>query len=240
MKINKFLLIVIIALPQFSCSQADYQKIGKEINKTINAGTPLSNSEIIAGLKQALEIGSRNAGSSTSKLDGFYKNSLIKIPFPPEAIEMEKKLRALGMGKQVDDFVMTLNRAAEEASKQAAPVFADAIKGMSITDGLSILRGSDTAATGFLRQRTAANLQVKFKPVIRSATQKVNVTKYWTPLINTYNAIPFVTKMNPDLDEYITHRSLSGLFKVVAQEETKIRKDPAARVTELLKKVFGS
>ena len=240
MKKFKWMFVAIIVLPQLSCSQADYQKIGKEINKTIKAGTPLSNSEIIAGLKEALEIGSKNAGNSTSKLDGFYKNSLIKIPFPPEAIEMEKKLRAIGMNKQVDEFVMTLNRAAEEASKQAAPVFADAIKGMTITDGLSILRGADTAATGFLRQRTSSNLQVKFKPVIHAATQKVNVTKYWTPLINTYNAIPFVTKMNPDLDEYITQRGLTGLFKVVAQEETKIRKDPAARVTELLKKVFGS
>ncbi len=229
-----------ISIPLISCSQTDYKKIGKEINKTINGGTSLSNSEIIAGLKEALEIGSKNAAGSTSKLDGFYRNSLIKIPFPPEAVEMEKKLRAIGMGKQVDEFVMTLNRAAEEASKQAAPVFIDAIKGMSITDGLGILRGSDTAATGFLRQRTAANLHIKFKPVIHAATQKVNVTKYWSPLMNTYNAIPFVKKMNPDLDEYITQRGLNGLFKVVAQEETKIRKDPAARVTALLKKVFGS
>lgn len=240
MKKLKWILVFSLIVPLLSCSQADYQKIGKEINKTINGGTTLSNGEIIAGLKEALEIGSKNAGSSTSKLDGFYRNPLIKIPFPPEAIEMEKKLRALGMGKQVDEFVMTLNRAAEEASKQAASVFVEAIKGMSITDGLSILRGADTAATGFLRQRTATNLHAKFKPVIRTATQKVNVTKYWTPLMNTYNSIPFVTKVNPDLDEYITQKGLSGLFKIVSQEEIKIRKDPAARVTALLKKVFAS
>ncbi|MBP6335660.1 MAG: DUF4197 domain-containing protein [Bacteroidia bacterium] len=229
-----------LVVPLFSCSQADYNRIGKEINKTISGSQPLSNSEVIAGLKQALEIGSKNAGASTSKLDGFFKNPLIKIPFPPEAIEMEKKLRGLGMGKQVDDFILTLNRAAEEASKEAAPVFVDAIKGMTITDGMSILRGSDTAATGYLRQKTSVSLQAKFKPIIRAATQKVNVTKYWSPLVSTYNAIPLVKKVNPDLDEYVTQRGLNGLFKVVAQEEVKIRKDPAARVTELLKKVFGS
>jgi len=240
MRITKLIIVLVLILPLVSCSQSDYKKIGKEINKTLSGGTTLSNGEIISGLKQALEIGSQNAGKSTSKLDGFYRNPLIKIPFPPEAIEMEKKLRAIGMGKQVDEFVMTINRAAEEASKQAASVFVDAIKGMSITDGLSILKGADTAATGYLRQRTASNLRVKFKPVIHAATQKVNVTKYWSPLMNTYNAIPFVNKMNPDLDAYITDRGLNGLFKVVSQEEIKIRRDPAARVTDLLKKVFGS
>jgi hypothetical protein len=236
----KRVFLVGIVFSLVSCTSADYKKITKEVNKTLGAGTTLSNSEIIAGLKQALEIGSSNAGNSTSKTDGFFRNALIKIPFPPEAIEMEKKLRAIGMGSQVDQFILTLNRAAEEASKQAAPVFIDAIKGMSITDGLSILRGADTAATGFLRQRTATNLHAKFKPVIRAATQKVNVTKYWSPLMSAYNAIPFTQKMNPDLDEYITERGLNGLFKMVAIEETKIRRDPAARVTDLLKKVFGS
>ena len=235
-----WIILGAIGLSLLSCSEADYNRIGKEINKSVNTGKPLTNTEIIAGLKEALEIGSKNAGASTSKLDGFFKNPVIKIPFPPEAIEMEKKLRSLGMGNQVDEFILTLNRAAEEASKQAAPVFIEAIKGMTITDGLSILKGSDTAATSYLRQKTSANLHVKFKPVIRAATQKVSVTKYWSPLMNTYNAIPFVKKMNPDLDEYVTQRGLNGLFKVVAQEETKIRRDPSARVTELLKKVFGS
>ncbi len=236
----KWIILLGVLLPLLSCSQADYRKITKEIDKNINGGKTLSNSDIIAGLKEALEIGSKNAGASTSRLDGFFKNPLIKIPFPPEAVEMEKKLRAIGMNKQVDEFILTMNRAAEEASKQAAPVFIDAIKGMTITDGLSILRGADTAATAYLRQKTSSNLQVRFKPVIHSATQKVNVTKYWSPLMNTYNSIPLVKKVNPDLDAYITQKSLNGLFKVVAQEETKIRKDPAARVTDLLKKVFGS
>ncbi|REJ80374.1 MAG: DUF4197 domain-containing protein [Bacteroidetes bacterium] len=235
----KFILIGLLIVPVLSCSQIDYKKISKDVNNSINKNKPLTNSEIIAGLKEALEVGSKNASASTSKLDGFYKNPLIKIPFPPEAAEMESKLRSLGMNKQVDDFILTINRAAEEAAKQAAPVFINAIKGLTISDGMSILKGSDTAATSYLRQKTAVDLHTRFKPVIKSATQKVEVTKYWTPLANTYNAIPFVKKVNPDLDEYITQRGLSGLFKVVSQEEVKIRKNPSARVTELLKKVFG-
>lgn len=235
----KFILIGLLIVPVLSCSQIDYKKISKDVNNSINKNKPLTNSEIIAGLKEALEVGSKNASASTSKLDGFYKNPLIKIPFPPEAAEMESKLRSLGMNKQVDDFILTINRAAEVAAKQAAPVFINAIKGLTISDGMSILKGSDTAATSYLRQKTAVDLHTRFKPVIKSATQKVEVTKYWTPLANTYNAIPFVKKVNPDLDEYITQRGLSGLFKVVSQEEVKIRKNPSARVTELLKKVFG-
>ena len=168
------------------------------------------------------------------------ENEAIKIPFPPEAIKMEQKLRSLGMNKQVDEFIMTLNRSAEEAAKQAAPIFIDAVKTMTITDGLTILKGKNTEATDYLKQKTSSPLHDKFKPVIKSATQKVNVTKYWNPLITTYNNIPFTEKLNPDLEEYITQKALSGLFLLVSQEETKIRKDPAARVTDLLKKVFGS
>ncbi|MBK9026194.1 MAG: DUF4197 domain-containing protein [Saprospiraceae bacterium] len=166
--------------------------------------------------------------------------SCYSDPFPPEAAAMESKLRSLGMNKQVDDFILTVNRAAEEAAKQSAPIFIDAVKGMTITDGINILRGADTAATGFLRQKTSAQLQSRFTPVVHSATQKVDVTRYWNPLITTYNKIPFVTKLNPDLDAYITQRALQGLFYLVAQEEIKIRKEPSARVTALLQKVFGS
>ena len=175
-----------------------------------------------------------------SEVDGYFKNPIIKIPFPPEAQNMESKLRSLGMNKEVDEFIMTLNRAAEEAAKQSAPIFVDAIKQMTITDGVSILKGNDSAATHYLRTKTSTPLHDKFKPVINLAIQKVDVTKYWNPLITTYNRIPFVDRMNPDLEEYITGRALNGLFVLVGQEETKIRKDPAARVTDLLKKVFGN
>jgi len=237
------LLSLSLLIPITSCSQVDFNKIGKTIDKNINninVKKPLSNDEIISGLKEALTVGSNNASSSASKVDGYFKNPIIKIPFPPQAQQMESSLRSIGMGKQVDEFVMTLNRAAEEAAKGAAPVFVDAVKKMTITDGLNILRGSDTAATGYLRKTTSNPLHDSFKPVIKTATQKVDVTKYWAPLVSAYDKIPFVTHVNPDLDEYITQRALTGLFYLVSQEETKIRKDPAARVTDILKRVFGN
>ena len=234
------LIAISLFIPLVSCSQIDFNKIGKQINKQVNTKKPLSNEEIIAGLKEALNVGSNNASAAASKTDGYFKHPVIKIPFPPEAKEVESKLRSIGMGKQVDEFVMTMNRAAEEAAKKAAPVFVDAVKQMTITDGLNILKGSDTAATSYLKKTTTPRLHDDFKPVIKTATQKVEVTKYWTPLITAYNRIPFVTHMNPDLDEYITQRALSGMFYLVSQEETKIRKDPAARVTDILKKVFGN
>ena len=237
------ILSIAVLIPMVSCSQIDFNKIGKTINKDlngINGKKPLSNDEIIAGLKEALKVGSNNAASSASKADGYFKHPVIKIPFPPEAQQMESSLRSIGMGKQVDEFIMTLNRAAEEAAKQAAPIFINAITSMTITDGLSILKGSDTAATSYLKKTTSAQLHEKFKPTIKDAIQKVDVTKYWNPLASTYNKIPFVTKVNPDLEEYITQRALSGLFYLVSQEETKIRQDPAARVSDILKKVFGS
>lgn len=226
-------------MPSCSHGQIDLGKIGNDINNTIK-GKPLSNQEITDGLKQALSIGSQNASSSAAKTDGYLKNAAIKIPFPPSAKQMENKLRSLGMNKQVNDFILTINRAAEEAAKEAAPIFIDAVKTMTITDGINILRGKDTAATGYLRQKTSSPLHDKFKPVIVSATKKVDVTKYWNPLMTTYNKIPFVDKMNPDLEEYITQQALTGLFFLISQEERKIRKDPAARVTDLLKKVFGN
>lgn len=221
-------------------SQFKIKDIGKNVKDNLQGKQPLTESEVVAGLKEALEVGSRNAAGSASKTDGYFGNTFIKIPFPPEAHSMETKLRSLGMNKQVDEFILTVNRAAEEAAKEAAPVFVNAITSMTVTDGFNILRGSDTAATQYLRQKTSNELQQKFTPIIRAAIEKVQVTSYWNPLVTKYNKIPLVEPVNPNLEEYITQRALSGLFTLVAQEETKIRKDPAARVTDLLKKVFGS
>lgn len=238
---NNLLLafLVWILLPSCSSGQFDIKKFGKEIDKTVNGSKPLTNQEVIDGLKQALTIGSQNASGSASKPNGFFGNNLIKIPFPPEAVKMENRLRGMGMNKQVDDFILTINRAAEEAAKDAAPIFVNAITSMTIADGMSILRGSDTAATGYLRNKTSTELYNRFKPVIQSAIQKVDVTRYWNPLATTYNRLPMVDPVNPNLEDYITQRALQGLFTLVSQEETKIRRDPAARVTDLLKKVFG-
>jgi hypothetical protein len=199
-----------------------------------------TNGEVINGLKEALEIGANNSTALASKLDGFYKNPLLFIPFPPEAIKVKEKVDALGMSAQTNKFVETLNRAAEEAAKTAAPVFINAIRTMSIEDGFAILRNGNNAATNFLKDKTTGELLTNFTPIVRDAINKVELTKYWNPIITTYNKIPMVQQLNPNLESYVTNKAIEGLFKLVADEENKIRQDPMARVTDLLKKVFGS
>lgn len=213
-------------------------KIKKAVNTNTISGA-LSNDEVIKGLREALTIGTDNSSSLASRTDGFLKNPLIFIPFPPEAKIVKEKLTAIGMGDKVAKFEQTLNRAAEEAAKKAAPIFINAIKSMSISDGFTILKGTDTAATHYLKDKTTAELHDKFKPSVVEAIQKVQLTKYWSPLATAYNMIPGVQKQNPDLNEYVTQRAITGLFTLIAIEEAKIRKDPAAQVTDLLKKVFG-
>ena len=158
---------------------------------------------------------------------------------PPEAQKVEKKLRSIGMGKQVDDAILSMNRAAEDAAKSAAPIFINAIKQMSIHDAFWILKGGDFAATNYLKDKTTASLTEAFRPVIESSLKKVNATKYWNTVFTTYNK--FTTeKVNPDLPAYVTEKAMAGIFYQVGQEEQKIRKDPVARTTDLLKKVFAN
>lgn len=202
-------------------------------------GGSLSNDDIVAGLKEALSVGAQNSATKLSSVDGFFANAAIKVLMPPEAQKVEKTLRSAGMGKLVDDAILSMNRAAEEASKSAAPIFVDAVKNMSFQDALGILKGSDTAATGYLRGKTLPALSNAFRPVIEGALEKTGATRHWKTVMDAYNKIPLVSKVNPDLSGYVTDRALGGLFFQVAQEEQKIRKDPAARVTETLKKVFG-
>ncbi len=220
--------------------KAKEEDVVKKATDLVKGEKPLTNDEVVQGLKEALSIGSQHAADSVAKPNGFYKNPALKIPFPPEAKDIKAKLIKLGMQKQVDKFELTLNQAAEEAAKEAAPIFLDAIKNMSVADGFQILRGADTAATHYLKDSTSKALHGKFKPVVIKATKKVELTKYWNPLATKYNKIPGVKKQNPDLDEYVTQRAMAALFQLVAAEELKIRKDPLARVTDLLKKVFGS
>lgn len=223
-----------------SCAQIKLDQAIKDINNTVSGGGSLSNADIIKGLKEALTVGSRNSANKASVTDGYFKNTLIKIPFPKEAEKVESTVRSLGMNKQVDDFVLSLNRAAEDAAKKAAPVFVNAITKMTINDGVSILKGNNDAATQYLKRTTSTELKNQFKPIVQTSLNTVQVTKYWTPVISTYNKIPFVTQMNPNLEEYVTQKAIDGLFILVAQEELKIRKDPAARVSDILKKVFGA
>lgn len=242
MKKYYFLALILFAA-QFSVAQIDYNKLkkqGQSIVKQVNTGNnPLSNDEIIEGLREALTVGSNNASKAAAAVDGYYKNPKLYIPFPSEAKKMEQMLRSFGQEKLVNDFLLSLNRAAEDAAKEAAPIFVNAVKGMSIADGLSILNGKDDAATQYLKQNTQALLVEKFKPVVENSLHKVSATKYWEQLVVAYNKIPMVEKMNPNLSEYATQKAIDGIFIVVAEQELQIRKNPAARVSAILKKVFN-
>jgi len=201
-------------------------------------GTPTA-AEVTQGLKEALTQGTRKGADQVSKLDGYFKNPEIKIPFPPEVSVVETKMRMLGFVSQVDEFVLSLNRAAEDAAREAAPIFVSAIQKMTIDDAYGILKGQPDAATQYLKRTTSPQLKEKFKPVVQNSLNKVNATKYYGDLVGSYNRIPFVTKVNPDLNAYATDMAIQGLFVMIAKEEANIRRDPMARTTDLLKKVFN-
>ena len=174
-----------------------------------------------------------------SKEGGYFNNSLIKIPFPKDAEKVATKLRDIGLGSEVDRFVKTLNRGAEEAAKEAAPIFKSAITSMSIQDAYGILKGDKDAATQYLIRTTTEQLKAKFKPIVSKNLAKVNATRYYGELVGKYNQIPFVQNVNPELDDYATEKAIEGLFKLVAEEESNIRSNIAARSTDLMKKVFA-
>lgn len=213
------------------------------LNTGSSAGSGLTNDEIISGLKEALIVGAIHSTTLTSKTDGFNLNPTIRIPFPQEALKVKTTAEKLGSKSLVKDFELSLNRAAEEASKKALPIFKNAIVSMSISDGIAILRGSNNAATEYLKAKTQNALVSEFTPVVKNAVQAVNVTKYWTPIASIYNQTTLLTgepQVNTNLDQYITQKTLDGLFCLIAQEELKIRENPAARASDILKKVFGA
>lgn len=198
----------------------------------------IAQADIAAGLKEALTIGATKGAAALSATDGFFKNAALKILLPPEAAKIERTLRSVGMGKQVDEAILSINRAAEDACKTAAPIFTNAIKQMTVNDAIGILKGADTAATAYLKRTTSAPLTSAFKPVIDSSLQKTDATKHWTSLVNAYNKFSF-QKLNPSLSDYVTEKALTGIYSQIALEEKNIRQNPAARATDLLKKVFG-
>ena len=232
---NKIIPLLLIIPVLIACS---VQQINQTIDEYLK-GDKLTTEEVASGLKEALVQGITNGSSQASRKDGYFKNSLIKIPFPPDAIKVANTLRDLGLDRQVDRFIMTLNRGAEDAAKGAKPIFVNAIKQMTIQDAWGILKGENDAATQYLKRTTSKPLYSSFKPVIKNSLEKVRATKYYGDLVKRYNQIPLVEKVNPDLDDYATNMAIDGLFKLVAIEEGKIRKDPLARTTALLKKVFG-
>lgn len=226
-----------------SCEVAQ-QVAGEILLPTEQGESKLTNTEVISGLKEALNVAINNSSNLASKLDGFNGNNLIRLPFPQDAIRVKEFLNDKGLlQNQISTFETTLNRAAEDASKTAAPIFIDAIKNMSIQDGFAILKGGEGAATQFLKEKTTAQLIAAFSPIAKASIDKVELTKQWNPLADLYNKSTLLTgkeKVNPDLDQYVTNKAVDGLFTLMAQEENKIRKDPAARVTDVLQKVFGS
>jgi hypothetical protein len=213
----------------------------KNAKKLINSGSKgLTEKDAAEGIKEALVNGTGESVKLVSIVDGYWGNPEIKIPFPSEAKEIESRLRAIGMGKKVDEFNISINRAAEKAAIEAKPLFIAAIKGMTVKDALNIVKGQNNAATIYLQNTTSPELNGKFQPIIKTSLDNVNATKYWSDLITAYNKIPLVKKMNPDLTGYVTDKAINGLFVMIAREELKIRKDPMARTSELLKKVFGN
>jgi hypothetical protein len=200
----------------------------------------LSDVKIGSGLKEALKIGTENAVGFTGKKDGFFLNQAIKILMPEKLRTFEKGLRAVGYGPQVDDFVLSMNRSAEKATPFAKQIFWDAIGEMTFEDVRKILSGNNTAATDYFKGKTTNKLTDVFKPIVSNAMSEVGVTRQYKELVGRYESIPFVKKETFDLDQYVVTKALDGLFHMVGEEETKIRKNPTARTTDLLKEVFGS
>jgi hypothetical protein len=235
---KKAYIFLLFAILSFQFTDAQFFKDAKKLLNSKNKG--LTEKDAAEGIKEALVNGTGQSVKVVSIQDGYWGNPEIKIPFPTEAQEMESKLRAIGMGKKVDEFNVSMNRAAEKAATEAKPIFVAAIKGMTVKDAINIVKGADNAATMYLKNATTPELVEKFQPVIKTSLDNVNATKYWTDLITMYNRIPLVKKMNPNLSDYVTRKAIDGLFIMIAKEEIKIRKDPMARTSELLKKVFGN
>lgn len=230
-------LFLVLGILCLSTSCETSQQILQNLPTTV-AGQP-SYTQIAAGLKEALTIGTQNSTNRLSAVNGFFANAALKILMPPEAQKVESTLRNLGMGNVVDKAILSMNRGAEEAAKSATPIFVNAIKQMSITDAIGILRGGQTSATDYFKSKTTAELTNAFKPVIAEALKKVDATKYWSDVFSLYNKFSS-TPVNTDLSAYVTEKAIAGIYFEVAAEEAKIRQDPAARVTDLLKTVFGS
>ena len=232
--------ICILFFANFNEGHAGFQDFLKDTKKFFGQEEGLTENEIINGLKEALKIGTSNAVGTVSKLDGYYKNPEIKIPLPNDVQKAEKYLRLAGFGNLVDDFELSMNRAAEQAAPEAKSIFWDAVKQMSFDDARKILNGRDNEATLYFQDKTSARLSEIFKPIVGQAMSEVGATNTYKDLNKKAQTIPFVDSFSFDLDQYVTDKALDGLFFMLAAEEKKIREDPAARVTDLLKKVFAS
>lgn len=228
-----YLFSLILTFSFSSCETA------RGILDSVNTNGTLSNADVVRGLKEALKVGTDTATSHLSVTDGFFKDAMIKILMPPEAQSVEKTLRSVGLGGTIDKAVLSMNRAAEDASKYVGNIFINSIKQMTIQDAFGILRGGNTAATNYLKEKTTLQLTTAFTPIVSKSLDKVDATRYWKDVFTVYNK--FSNKpVNADLTAYVTQKALDGLFYEIGLEEQSIRKDPVARVTDILKKVFAN
>ena len=238
MKMNKTLLIASILFFGTTVSGcAEMQQVANQLPGILNQGT--GTLDIAGGLKEALNNGINKQVVKLTAVDGFYKNQMVKILLPEELQKVDKGLRSIGLSSLADEGLKVLNRAAEDAVKEATPIFVDAIKGMTFTDAKNILMGNENSATTYLQNSTTTALYGKFNPVIKNSFSKVGADKVWANIISKYNSIPLVKKVNPDLTDYTTTKALEGVFKMVAVEEKNIRTDLNSRSSDLLKKVFA-
>lgn len=237
-RVSARLPVVLVALLAAGCAADGRDPLGETLRR-LGGPAPLTEARIAQGLQEALRVGTGNAVVLTGRQDGYFANPRIRIPMPAELANLERTLRQVGLGQQVDQFVLSMNRAAERAAPQAKQIFWNAIAGMTFDDARKILNGGDTAATDFFRAKTSTPLYSAFRPVVDRALDEVGVTRQYKSLVARYSRIPFVKQESLDIDHYVTSRALDGLFLVLADEERKIRTDPAARVTELLREVFG-
>ncbi len=244
MKTYRFVIALILAVflifaghLGFSAGLSDIVNGAQE---ALGGSGALTNDEIIAGLKEALEVGTEKAVALVSKADGYYRNPDIKISLPESVQKVEKFLRATGYGQKVDAFDLSMNRAAERAAPEAKSIFGDAIKQMTFDDAKKILNGRDNEVTLYFEDKTSDRLQEVFKPIVKDAMGEVGVTQSFQDLNARAESMPFGKSLSFDLDQYVTDGALNGLFKMLAEEEKRIRTEPAARATDLLKKVFAS
>lgn len=240
---NRLLFLLLSFSLAFSLSAQglkDLKKKASETLKSVSAPSGFSEDEAARALKEAFSKGTEWGVSMVSKENGYFGNPKIKIPFPPDAQQVETRLRSMGMGSLCDDVVLSVNRAAEDAGPQAKAIFLKAIQSMTLTDAIQLVKGGEQSGTDYLKKTTRAELVIAFKPIVKNSLDKVGATRFWTQAVGTYNKIPLVQKANPDLVDFTTQKAIDGLFAMVAEEEKKIRKDPLARSSELLKKVFGA
>ena len=229
----------VLGLAPSPSTSSQWDDLLKDLKKTLG-GQSLSEDEIAKGLKEALQVGTARAVEDVSKINGYFNNPKIRIPLPESVQKTEKLIRAAGFGAKVDEFELSMNRAAERAAPEAKALFWDAIKQMTFGDAKKILNGRDNEATLYFQEKTSPRLREIAKPVVRDAMSEVGVTRSYQELDRTVRTIPFAGSYSFDLDQYVTDKALNGLFVVLAEEEKKIRENPAARTTDLLRKVFGS